>query len=56
MLADNPENRRLIGQYIDVIQFPDGRVEIRAGRQSLPYSTFDRVGVIDQDRCLFSGA
>jgi len=31
-----------------VIQFPDGRVEIRAGGQSLPYSTYDRVGVIDQ--------
>jgi hypothetical protein len=48
MLADNSENRRLIGKYIDVIQFPDGRVEIRAGGQSLPYSTYDRVGVIDQ--------
>jgi hypothetical protein len=31
MLADNSENRRLIGKYVDVIQFPDGRVEIRAG-------------------------
>ena len=48
MLADNSENRRLIGKHIDVIQFPDGRVEIRAGGQSLPYSTYDRVGVIDQ--------
>jgi hypothetical protein len=48
MVADNPENRRLIGKYIDVLQFPDGRVEIRAGGQSLPYSTHDRVGVIDQ--------
>jgi hypothetical protein len=48
MLADNSENRRIIGKYIDVIQFPDGRVEIRAGGQSLPYSTYDRVGVIDQ--------
>jgi hypothetical protein len=48
MLADNSENRRLIGKYIDVLQFPDGRVEIRAGAQSLPYSTYDRIGVIDQ--------
>jgi hypothetical protein len=45
MLADNTENRRLIGKYIDVLQFPDGHVEIRAGGQSLPYSTYDRVGV-----------
>ena len=48
MLADDSENRRLIGKYIDVVQFPDGRVEIRAGGQSIPYSTYDRVGVIDQ--------
>jgi len=48
MLADNSENRRLIGKYIDVLQFPNGRIEIRAGGQSLPYSTYDRVGVIDQ--------
>jgi hypothetical protein len=40
--------QRLIGKYIDVLQFPDGLVEIRAGGQSLPYSTYDRVGVIDQ--------
>ena len=48
MLADNSENRRLIGKYIDVLQFPDGHVEIRVGGQALPYSTYDRVGVIDQ--------
>ena len=47
-LADTSENRRLIGKYIDDLQFPEGRVEIRAGGQSLPYSTYDRVGVIDQ--------
>jgi hypothetical protein len=47
-LADDPENRRLTGKYIDVLQFPDGRVEIRARGQSLPYSTYDRVGVIYQ--------
>jgi hypothetical protein len=48
MLADNPENRRLIGKYIDVLQFPDGKIEIRVGGQSLPYSTYDRIGVVDQ--------
>jgi hypothetical protein len=48
MLADNAENRRLIGKYTDVLQIPDGKVEIRVGGQLLPYSTYDRVGVIDQ--------
>jgi transposase len=30
MLADTPFNRALIGKYIDVFDYPDGRIEIRA--------------------------
>jgi hypothetical protein len=48
LLADCPDNRRLIGKYIDVFQFPDGRIEIRSGRTSLPYSTYDKFSVINQ--------
>jgi hypothetical protein len=48
MLADNSENRRLIGKYIDVLQFPDGRIEIRAAGVSLPYSMYDKLGAVDQ--------
>jgi hypothetical protein len=48
LLADTPQHRRLIGKYIDVFQFPDGRVEIRAAGVSLPYSTYDKLGEIDQ--------
>src|ERR1700730_1902090 len=48
LLADTPDNRRLIGRYIEVFQFPDGRIEIRVAGQSLPYSTYDKLGTIDQ--------
>ena len=48
LLEDKPENRRYIGKYLDVIQYPDGRIAIQAAGRSLPYSTYDKLGVIDQ--------
>lgn len=48
MLADMAGTRRLIGKYIEVFQFPDGRIEIRAAGCSLPYSVYEKLGAIDQ--------
>jgi hypothetical protein len=48
LLEDNPENRRLIGKYLEVFQFPDGRIEIRVAGRSLPYSVYEKLGTIDQ--------
>jgi hypothetical protein len=48
LLQDTPENRRYAGKYLDVHQFPDGRIEIRAAGVSVPYSTYDKLGAIDQ--------
>jgi len=48
LLPDTPENRRYAGKYLDVYQFPDGKIEIRAAGVSLPYSTYDKLGAIDQ--------
>jgi hypothetical protein len=42
LLPDSPGNRRLIGKYVEVFQFPDGRVEIRVAGESLPYSIWCR--------------
>lgn len=47
LLADTPENRRYAGKYLDVLQFPDGRIEIRSNGASLPYSTYEKFGAID---------
>jgi len=48
MLEDMPAARKLIGQYIDVLEYPDGCVEIRANGVTLPYSTYDRLSEIAQ--------
>src|SRR3569833_2879115 len=48
LLEDNPENRRLIGKYLEVFQFPDGRIEIRVAGRALPYSLYNKLGSIDQ--------
>jgi hypothetical protein len=36
LLDDTPATRRLIGRYIDVWEYPDGRLEIRADGGVLP--------------------
>jgi len=48
LLADTAANRRLVGKYIEVFQFPEGRIEIRVAGASLPYSLYDKLGAIDQ--------
>jgi hypothetical protein len=48
LLADTPENRRYAGKYLDFYQYPDGKIEIRAAGVSIPYSTYDKLGAIDQ--------
>jgi hypothetical protein len=45
---DTPQHRRYAGKYLDVYQYPDGKIEIRAAGTSLPYSTYDKLGTIDQ--------
>lgn len=48
LLPDTPANRRLIGKYVEVFQYPDGRIEIRVAGVSLPYSIYDKLGAVDQ--------
>lgn len=48
LLEDTPANRRWIHQYIDVWEYPDGRIEIRAEGTALPYVRYDRLSHIDQ--------
>jgi len=38
----------LIGKYIEVFQFPDGRVELRVSGAAIPYSVYDKLGTVDQ--------
>lgn len=48
LLEDSPQTRRLIQKYIDVVQYPDGRIELHAAGRSLPYSLYEKLGQIDQ--------
>jgi hypothetical protein len=48
LIEDTPRNRRYIGKFIELFQFPDGRIEIRVAGVSLPYSTYNKIGIIDQ--------
>src|SRR5665213_1177951 len=48
LLADTAANRRLIDKYIEVFQYPDGRIEIRVAGVSLPYSIYDKLGAVEQ--------
>jgi transposase len=48
LLEDAPENRRLIDRYIEVWEYPDGRIELRADDRVLPYRQYDRLAEIDQ--------
>ncbi len=47
LLQDNPANRSLIHRYIDVYEYPDGRIEIRAEGVLLPCGRYDRLAQID---------
>lgn len=48
LLADTKEHRRLIGKYIDVYEYPDGRIELRQDGTALPYTTYDRLPEVSQ--------
>jgi transposase len=47
LLKDTPGNRLLIHRYIDVFEYPDGRIELRANGLSLPYERYDRLPHVD---------
>ncbi|SOZ34863.1 Integrase [Cupriavidus neocaledonicus] len=48
LLADQPEHRAVIHRYIEVAEYPNGRIELWADGASLPYTTYDRLAEIDQ--------
>jgi transposase len=48
LLADTPAHRKLIHRYIEVWEYPDGRIELRADGVALPYVPYDRLAQIDQ--------
>ncbi len=48
LLEDRPESRRWIHRYVEVAEYPDGKIELWADGTALPYTTYDRLSEIDQ--------
>lgn len=48
MLADTSAARAIIGDYVEVYKYPDGRIEIRANGSALAYRVYDKLSEIDQ--------
>jgi hypothetical protein len=48
LLEDTVPNRKLIHRYIEVWEYPDGRIELRAEGVALPAVPYDRLSEIDQ--------
>ncbi len=48
LLNDTPANRKLIHRYIDVWEYPDGRIEIRANGEVLTCRLSDKLAEVDQ--------
>lgn len=47
LLKDTPAHRKLIHRYIDVYEYPDGRIKLRADGVDLAYERYDRLPQVD---------
>ena len=48
LLTDTPTTRSVIGKYVEVHDYPDGRIEVRANGAALPYTLYDRLSEVNQ--------
>ncbi len=47
LLDDTLPNRKLIGRYLEVWEYPEGRIELRAEGQALPYREYDKLAEVE---------
>jgi transposase len=47
LLQDTLANRKFIGRYLEVWEYPDGRIELRADGQALAYREYDKLTEVD---------
>lgn len=48
LLRDTPQTRVVMGKDVEVYEYADGHIEVRANGAALPYSTHDRLSEVDQ--------
>jgi hypothetical protein len=47
LLQDTEANRRLMHEYVEVVEYPNGAIEIQAAARVLPCREYDRITQID---------
>lgn len=48
LLEDNDKSRQVMGKYIEIYHYPDGKIELRSNGIALPCSAYDRLAEVDQ--------
>ena len=48
LLADSVANRSLVHEYVEVVEYPDGMIEVQANGAVLSCQQYDRITRIDQ--------
>lgn len=48
LLEDNDKSRQVMGQYIEIYHYLDGKIELRANGTALPCSAYDRLTEVNQ--------
>ena len=48
LLGNTEENRRLIGKYLEFLEYPDGTVAIEHQGRKINYSIFDKLSQLNQ--------
>jgi len=48
LLEDNDKSRQVMGKYIEIYHYMDGKIELRANGTALPCSAYDRLTEVDQ--------
>ncbi|WP_227791573.1 hypothetical protein [Burkholderia sp. BE17] len=48
LLADSAANRSLVHEYVEVVEYPDGMIEVQANGAVLSCRQYDRITRIDQ--------
>ena len=48
LLDDTAQNRSLVHEYVEVVEYPDGVIEVQANGVALPCRQYDRITRIDQ--------
>ena len=50
VLTKTPASRAIIGEYVEVYEYPDGRIEVHSKGHALAYRLYDKLSDVDQGK------